>query len=144
MITERVRHIVEIARQTATRQKHSQIEPEHLLIGLVAEGEGVAAAILQILGVDLVALRNALDHTERGVDAARADSFEIRHSPRADRVLERARAEAKELEHSYIGTEHLLLALVRDDDGKAARLLGEAGIDYHNVRRETLRLLGTN
>jgi ATP-dependent Clp protease ATP-binding subunit ClpC len=139
--TERVRKVLEMAREEAGRLKHEYLGTEHILLGLVSEGEGVAAAVLQNLQIDLDDVRESIErHVKKGI---RADvGRDLPYTTRAKKVLELAMDEAGLLHHEYVGTEHLLLGLVREERGIAAQVLTSLGADLDSVRRETLRLLG--
>ena len=138
--TERSRKVLSLAQEEAQRLKHNYIGTEHLLLGLVREGEGVAAKVLSNLGVDLKEARNTVEAIiGRG---NRVVLGEIGLTPRAKRVIELAVDEARRLNHHYIGTEHLLLGLVREGEGIAAGALESLGVDLKKVRAETMRVLG--
>ena len=140
--TDRVRKVLAMAREEAIRLKHDYVGTEHILLGLIREGEGVAAAVLASLG-DLKKLSGLVEGSVRPGKTSSAIG-ELPYTTRAKKVLEHAMAEAKELNHSYVGTEHLLLGLLRQEKGLAARVLGEAGIGLDRARAETLKLLGTD
>jgi ATP-dependent Clp protease ATP-binding subunit ClpC len=139
--TERVRKVMYLAREEAGRLQHDYIGTEHLLLGLIREGEGIAANVLTNLGLDLEVIRQTVE----SMVAAPGSTLtlgEIPFTPKAKRVLELAIEEARQLGHNYVGTEHLLLGLIREGEGVAARVLQELGVDRRKVRDETLRLLG--
>jgi hypothetical protein len=115
---------------------------EHMLLGLLHEGEGIAATALESLGVSLQSARQQA--REDGARVANRGSRKPEFSPVALQVLDRARQEASELEQNFIGTEHLLLSLLRDEDGVAARLLEHLGKDLSAIREEVLELVGAN
>ena len=141
--TERVRKVLAFAREESVRLHHEYVGTEHILLGLIREGEGVSAAVLQNLGADCEALRNTVDEiVKRGKDT-QATGPDLPYTSRAKKVLELAMTEARELHHSYVGTEHLLLGLLREKKGIAAQVLVDAGITLDAARQETLRLLGT-
>jgi hypothetical protein len=138
--TERARRVLSLAQEEAQRLHHNSMGTEHLLLGLVREGDGVAARVLAHQGVSLAQVREAVefiigrgDHVVTG---------EIGLTPRAKRVIELAVDEARRLNHHYIGTEHLLLGLIREGEGIAAGVLERLGLHLPNVRAETLRVLG--
>jgi len=139
--TDRVRRVMFLAREEAARLHHDYIGTEHLLLGIVREGEGLAAAILTNLGLDLDVLRRTIESMVPASSGS-VTIGEIPFTPRAKHVLELSVDEAKLLGHNYVGTEHLLLGLIREGDGIAARVLLEFGADKKKVRDETLRLLG--
>ena len=137
--TERARRVLTLAQEEAQRFNHNYIGTEHLLLGLVREGDGVAAKVLSNLGVELNKVRSAVEFIIGRGD--RATSGEIGLTPRAKRVIELSVDEARRLNHSYIGTEHLLLGLVREGEGIAAGVLESLGVNLERVRGETTRIL---
>ena len=137
--TERARRVLTLAQEEAQRFNHNYIGTEHLLLGLVREGDGVAAKVLSNLGVELNKVRSAVEFIIGRGD--RASSGEIGLTPRAKKVIELAVDEARRLGHSYIGTEHLLLGLVREGEGIAAGVLESLGVNLERVRGETTRIL---
>src|SRR5512132_2741078 len=141
--TERVRKVLAMAREEAQRLKHEYVGTEHILLGLIREGEGVAAAVLQNLSVDLDEIQQKIEETVKKGKAAAATGPDLPYTSRAKKVLELAMTEARELNHSYVGTEHLLLGLLREEKGIAAQVLTDAGVNLDAARAETLRLLGT-
>jgi ATP-dependent Clp protease ATP-binding subunit ClpC len=141
--TDRVRKVLAMAREEAIRLQHDYVGTEHILLGLIREGEGVAAAVLANLAADLDELGRLIEeNVRRGKSASTIG--ELPYTSRAKKVLEYAMAEARELNHSYVGTEHLLLGLLREEKGLAAKVLGELGIGLDEARTETLKLLGTD
>jgi ATP-dependent Clp protease ATP-binding subunit ClpC len=137
--TERARRVLTLAQEEAQRFNHNYIGTEHLLLGLVREGDGVAAKVLANLGVELTKVRSAVEFIiGRG---ERATPGEIGLTPRAKKVIELAVDEARRLSHHYIGTEHLLLGLVREGEGIAASVLESLGVNLERVRAETTRIL---
>jgi ATP-dependent Clp protease ATP-binding subunit ClpC len=141
--TERVRKVLQMAREEAQRLHHEYVGTEHILLGLIREGEGVAAAVLQSLNVDLEDVQQKIEETVKKGKAAPSSGNDLPYTSRAKKVLELAMAEARELSHSYVGTEHLLLGLLREEKGIAAQVLTEVGVALDAARAETLRLLGT-
>jgi len=139
--TERVRKVLAMAREEASRLHHEYVGTEHILLGLIREGEGVAATVLQNLNVDLEEIQQKIEETVKKGKAPQAS--DLPYTSRAKKVLELAMAEARDLNHSYVGTEHLLLGLLREEKGIAAQVLADAGINLDAARAETLRLLGT-
>ncbi|HKK26800.1 MAG TPA: ATP-dependent Clp protease ATP-binding subunit [Gemmatimonadota bacterium] len=140
--TDRVRKVLAMAREEAIRLQHDYVGTEHVLLGLIREGEGVAAAVLTNLAADLDEVQRLVEeHVHKGKSSATIG--ELPYTSRAKKVLEYAMAEARELNHSYVGTEHLLLGLLREEKGLAAKVLGELGIGLEEARSETLKLLGT-
>ena len=140
--TERVRKVLAMAREEAARLHHEYVGTEHILLGLIREGEGVAAAVLQHLNVDLEEIQQKVEETVKKGKAAQATGPDLPYTSRAKKVLELAMGEARELGHSYVGTEHLLLGLLREEKGIAAQVLADANVSLEAARAETLRLLG--
>jgi ATP-dependent Clp protease ATP-binding subunit ClpC len=137
--TERARRVLTLAQEEAQRFNHNYIGTEHLLLGLVREGDGVAAKVLNNLGVELSKVRSAVEFIiGRGEKSISGD---IGLTPRAKKVIELAVEEARRLNHSYIGTEHLLLGLVREGEGIAFGVLESLGVSLERVRTETARIL---
>jgi ATP-dependent Clp protease ATP-binding subunit ClpC len=137
--TERARKVLSLAQEEAQRFNHNYIGTEHLLLGLVREGDGVAAKVLSNLGVELNKVRSAVEFIiGRGDRIVLGD---IGLTPRSKKVLELAVDEARRLNHHYVGTEHLLLGLVREGEGIAAGVLESLGVNLEKVRRETLAVL---
>ncbi|HEY8820209.1 MAG TPA: ATP-dependent Clp protease ATP-binding subunit [Dehalococcoidia bacterium] len=140
--SERARRVLTLAQEEAQRFNHNYIGTEHLLLGLVREGDGVAAKVLANLGVELNKVRSAVEFIIGRGD--RAVLGEIGLTPRAKKVIELAVDEARRLNHGYIGTEHLLLGLVREGEGIAAGVLESLGVNLERVRAETTRILAQN
>ncbi|MEW6089153.1 MAG: ATP-dependent Clp protease ATP-binding subunit [bacterium] len=138
--TERARKVVILAREEAGRLNHDYIGTEHLLLGLIREGQGVGAVILQNLGADL---ENIIFMIEEMVKTGGGilTLGEIPFSSRAKKVLELAIEEARSFNHTYVGTEHILLGLIREEESIAAKVLGKLGITFQKVREEILKLL---
>jgi ATP-dependent Clp protease ATP-binding subunit ClpC len=141
--TDRVRKVLAMAREEAVRLQHDYVGTEHILLGLIREGEGVAAAVLMNLNVDLDQIQ---ERTEEQVRKGKAGAAigELPYTSRAKKVLEFAVAEAREMSHSYVGTEHLLLGLLREEKGVAAQVLESLGVTLDQAREQTLKLLGTD
>ena len=137
--TERARRVLSLAQEEAQRFNHNYIGTEHLLLGLVREGDGLAAKVLANLGVELNKVRSAVEFIIGRGD--RPTSGEVGLTPRAKKVIELAVDEARRLNHHYIGTEHLLLGLVREGEGIAAGVLESLGVNLEKVRAETTRIL---
>ena len=137
--TERARRVLTLAQEEAQRFNHNYIGTEHLLLGLVREGDGIAAKVLANLGVELSKVRSAVEFIIGRGD--RAVLGEIGLTPRAKKVIELSVDEARRLNHHYIGTEHLLLGLVREGEGIAAGVLESLGVNLERVRAETTRVL---
>ena len=135
--TERAKQVLMLAREEANRFNHNYIGTEHLLLGLVREGEGIAAKVLYDMGVDITKVRSAVEFIiGRG---ERVNVGEISLTPRAKKVIELAVEEARRLGHSYIGTEHLLLGLVREGEGIAAGVLESLGVSLEKVRQKVIQ-----
>ncbi len=141
--TDRVRKVLAMARDEAIRLQHDYVGTEHILLGLIREGEGVAAAVLTHLNVDLDQIHERVEESVRKGKATIALG-ELPYTSRAKKVLEFAMAEARELNHSYVGTEHLLLGLLREEKGIAAQVLNSLGVNLEEVRAETLKVLGSD
>src|SRR5574341_2309162 len=140
---DRVRKVLQMARDEAARLHHDYVGTEHLLLGLIREGGGVAVAVLIDLGIDTESvLQNVEAAVKKGSTRSR-DAADLPYTSRAKKVLELAMSEARELNHSYVGTEHLLLGLLREEKGIAAQVLTDAGVNLEQARAETLRLLGS-
>jgi ATP-dependent Clp protease ATP-binding subunit ClpC len=142
--TDRVRKVLQMAREEAARLHHEYVGTEHILLGLIREGEGVAAAVLTNLNVDLDDIQQKIEETVKKGKATSAPGPDLPYTSRAKKVLELAMTEARELNHSYVGTEHLLLGLLREEKGIAAQVLTDAGVTLEQSRAETLRLLGSD
>ncbi|MEJ7811258.1 MAG: ATP-dependent Clp protease ATP-binding subunit [Gemmatimonadaceae bacterium] len=140
--TERVRKVLAMAREEAARLHHEYVGTEHILLGLIREGEGVAAAVLQNLSIDLDEIQQKIEEQVKKGKATQATGPDLPYTSRAKKVLELAMSEARELNHSYVGTEHLLLGLLREEKGIAAQVLTDIGVNLDTARAETLRLLG--
>ncbi len=139
--TERAKHVVSAAREEATRLNSEYVRTEHILLGLCREPEGIAARSLENLGVDIEALALEIEQQcQRGTASVSGD--EIAFTPRAKKVLELAVEEARRFNHSYIGTEHILLGLIKEGEGIAAKVLQDMKIDLGRVQAEIIRLLG--
>ena len=143
--TDRVRKVLQMAREEAARLHHEYVGTEHILLGLIREGEGVAAAVLTNLNVDLDDIQQKIEETvKKGKAPAAAGPPDLPYTSRAKKVLELAMSEARELNHSYVGTEHLLLGLLREEKGIAAQVLTDGDVSLEQARAETLRLLGSD
>jgi ATP-dependent Clp protease ATP-binding subunit ClpC len=138
--TERARRSIVLAQEEAQRLGNNYIGTEHILLGIISEGESLAAKVLESLGVNLAKVRQEVEAiVGRGGQTVQQ---EMVFTPRAKRVIELAFEEARQLNHNYIGTEHLLLGLIREGEGVAARVLTNLGIDPAKVRVQTTSLLG--
>jgi ATP-dependent Clp protease ATP-binding subunit ClpC len=138
--TERARKVLTLAQEEAQRFQHNYIGTEHLLLGLEREGEGVAAKVLTNLGVQLSDVRKTVEFIIGRGD--RIVQGEIGLTPRAKKAIELAIEEARLMKHNYIGTEHILLGLMREGEGIAAGVLNSMGVKAEQVRAETLKMLG--
>ena len=137
--SERARRALTYAQEEAQRFNHNYIGTEHILLGLVRETDGVAAKVLQNLDVDLSKVRSAVEFIiGRG---GKTSSAEVGLTPRAKKVIELAVDEARRLNHSYVGTEHLLLGLLREGEGVAGGVLESLGVSLERARAETTRIL---
>ncbi len=140
--TQRVRKVLFLARDEAGRMQHDYIGTEHLLLGIIREAEGIAAKVLQRLGIEFDQIHQAIEDLV-APQSGTITIGEIPFTPRAKRVLELSIDEARLHNHNYVGTEHLLLALIKEGEGVAARVLAELGADHEKVRREVMKMLGT-
>lgn len=132
-----------MAREEAIRLQHDYVGTEHLLLGLIREGEGVAAVVLQHLSVDLDQIHEGVEESVREGKATIALG-ELPYTSRAKKVLEFAMTEARDFNHSYVGTEHLLLGLLREEKGIAAQVLNSLGVTLDEARSETIKVLGAD
>ena len=139
--TDRARKVMALANQEAQRFNHEYIGTEHILLGLVKEGSGVGANVLKNLGVDLRKVRLEVEKLVKS-GPEMVTMGKLPQTPRAKRVIEYAIEEARQLNHNYVGTEHLLLGLLREQDGVAAQVLMNLGLKLDDVREEVLNLLG--
>jgi ATP-dependent Clp protease ATP-binding subunit ClpC len=137
--TDRARRVVVLAQEEARMLNHNYIGTEHILLGLIHEGEGVAARALESLGISLEAVRQQVE--EIIGPGEQASSGHIPFTPRVKKVLELSLREARELGHSYIGTEHILLGLLREGEGVAAQVLVKLGADLSRVRQQVIAVL---
>jgi len=136
--TDRARKVLTLAQEEARLLNHSFIGTEHVLLGLIHEGDGVGAQALRSLGISLEAVREKVEETIGMAGSAPSGSPPF--TPRAKKVLELSLREALQLNHSYIGTEHILLGLVREGEGVAATVLVSLGADLGRVRQEVIKL----
>ena len=140
--TDRARRVVVLAQEEARTLNHNYIGTEHILLGLIHEGEGVAATGLKNLDISLEAVRQQVEEIIGQGQAA--SSGHIPFTPRAKKALELSYRESRQLGHTYIGTEHILLGLIREGEGVAAEVLVRFGADLNRVRREIVRLVSAN
>ncbi len=141
--TERARKVIVYAKEEARRFNHDYIGTEHLLLGLIREGEGVASAVLQKLGLDLETIRIEVEKLVQPGPQTQVMG-DIPFTPRSKKALELSAEEARALGHNYIGTEHLLLGLVKEGEGMAYRVLLNLGLDLGKLRNEVMELLGSS
>jgi Clp amino terminal domain, pathogenicity island component len=141
--TERARQVLRLAEEEAQRCNHEYVGPEHILLGMVREGSGVAANVLRNLDINLRRIRLEVELLVRS-DPEPLFVARLSRSPRATQVVEYALAEAMDLNHHYVGTEHLLLGLLREEEGAAAQVLVNLGLRLQDVQEEVLNLLGHN
>jgi ATP-dependent Clp protease ATP-binding subunit ClpC len=143
--TDRARKVMQLANQEAQRFNHEYIGTEHILLGLVKEGSGVAANVLKNLDIDLRRIRLEVEKiVQTGPGSEMVTMGKLPQTPRAKKVIEYSIEEARNLNHNYVGTEHLLLGLLREQEGVAAQVLVNLGLKLEDVREEVLNLLGHN
>ncbi|MGA1266129.1 MAG: Clp protease N-terminal domain-containing protein, partial [Phycisphaerales bacterium] len=140
-LTDRARKVMALANQEAQRFNHEYIGTEHILLGLVKEGSGVGANVLKNLSIDLRKVRLEVEKLVKS-GPEMVTMGKLPQTPRAKKVIEYAIEEARNLNHNYVGTEHLLLGLLREQDGVAAQVLLNLGLKLEEVREEVLNLLG--
>src|SRR5713101_5539558 len=139
--TDRARKVMQLANQEAQRFNHEYIGTEHILLGLVKEGSGVAANVLKNLDIDLRKIRLEVEKIVQS-GPGMVTMGKLPQTPRGKKVVEYAIEEARNLNHNYVGTEHLLLGLIREEEGVAAQVLMNLGLKLSDVRAELLNLLG--
>src|SRR6185312_2513987 len=137
--TERAQKVLALAQEEAVRLGHNNIGTEHILLGLIREGEGIAAKALVALGLGLEKVQ---DEVETLIGRGQEQPKDIAYTPRAKKVIELSMDEARKLGHTYVGTEHILLGLIREGEGVAARVLNNLGVSLNNARQQVLQLLG--
>jgi hypothetical protein len=143
--TDRARKVMQLANQEAQRFNHEYIGTEHILLGLAKEGSGVAAHVLKNMDIDLQKIRMEVDKiVQHGPGSEQVVTGRLPHTPRAKKVIDYSAEQARNLIHSYVGTEHLLLGLLREQEGIAAQVLMNLGLKLDDVREEVLNLLGHN
>ena len=143
MFTDRVKKVLQYAREESARLGHDYIGTEHLLLGLVKEGQGVAVAVLANMGIQLDTLKRSIEDAVQTSSSSMVLS-EVPFTPMAKQVLEIAAQEAREMNNNYIGTEHILLALTKNKNGIAAQILSVYGTDYKGVKEEIMSILTGN
>src|SRR6202167_6275757 len=141
--TARAQQVLALARKEADRFHHNYVGAEHILLGLIKLGQGVAVSVLQKMGLDLETVRAAVEKQVGTGQEAKAQGS-IPYTPRVKKVLALAGKEAKALNHSYVGTEHILLGLLREGEGVAARVLKNLDVDIERCRNEILKELDPN
>src|SRR5947207_1778122 len=141
--TDRARKVMQLANEEARRFNHEYIGTEHILLGLIKEGSGVAANLLKNLDIDASKVRKEIEKIiQSGPELNMMGK--LPQTPRAKKVIEFAIEEAQQLNHNYIGTEHLLLGLLREEEGVASQVLMNLGLRLEDVRAEVLNLIGHN
>ncbi|RSK34239.1 ATP-dependent protease ATP-binding subunit ClpC [Bhargavaea beijingensis] len=140
--TQRSQKVLQLAQEEAIRMRHDAIGTEHILLGLIREGGGIAAKALEAIGVNFETIEEGVEKLVGTGD--REVGPIIHYTPRAKKVIELSLDESRKLGHSYVGTEHLLLALIREGEGVAARVLANAGVSLNKARQQVLQLLGSN
>src|SRR6266480_6652994 len=141
--TPRAQQVLALARKEADRFNHNFVGTEHLLLGLIKRGQGVAVNVLQKMGLDLETVRMEVEK-QVGTGPDQKVIGNIPYTPRVKKVLALASKEAKALNHTYVGTEHILLGLLREGDGVAARVLKNLDVDIEQTRQEILKELDPN
>ncbi|MBD3420917.1 MAG: AAA domain-containing protein [Chitinivibrionales bacterium] len=141
MFTDRVKKVMQIAREESVRLGNDYVGTEHLLLGLVKEGDGVAVAVLRSMGIDLDDLSSNIEKSITSTGGQMTIGQMLPFTPRAKKVLEIAASEARSMSHKYIGTEHLLLALMKDTESAAANALAAAGLEYDKIKDEISKVL---
>ncbi|WP_163971918.1 ATP-dependent protease ATP-binding subunit ClpC [Oceanobacillus halotolerans] len=139
--TERAQKVLALSQEEAVRLGHNNIGTEHILLGLVREGEGIAAKALETFGLEISKIQ---EEVEKLIGVGKKPMQTIHYTPRAKKVVELSQDEARKLGHSYVGTEHILLGLIREGEGVAARVLNNLGISLNKARQQVLQLLGSN
>jgi ATP-dependent Clp protease ATP-binding subunit ClpC len=139
--TERAQKVLALAQEEAIRIGHNNIGTEHILLGLVREGEGIAAKALFGLGLGAEKIQQEVENL---IGKGQESTQTIHYTPRAKKVIELSMDEARKLGHSYVGTEHILLGLIREGEGVAARVLNNLGVSLNKARQQVLQLLGSN
>lgn len=140
--SRRLHHVIDVARGESKSRGHEYVGTEHLLLGVIADGGGVAIAVLEKLQIDLGVVTAYLDAIARVRESSGPSDAELPFTTRAKAVLELSIAEARGFDHSYISTEHLLLALVKENTCPAGQVLSEMGVTYDAARTATIELLG--
>ena len=139
--TERAQKVLNLAQEEAVRLGHNNIGTEHILLGLIREGDGIAAKALIALGLGLEKIQSEVESL---IGRGQEQPTNIAYTPRAKKVIELSMDEARKLGHTYVGTEHILLGLIREGEGVAARVLNNVGVSLNKARQQVLQLLGSN
>ncbi|UCZ53344.1 ATP-dependent protease ATP-binding subunit ClpC [Bacillus shivajii] len=139
--TERAQKVLALAQEEAVRLGHNNIGTEHILLGLVREGEGIAAKALSALGLSSDKIQTEVENL---IGRGEEKTKQVHYTPRAKKVIELSMDEARKLGHSYVGTEHVLLGLIREGEGVAARVLNNLGVSLNKARQQVLQLLGSS
>jgi len=139
--TERAQKVLALSQEEAVRLNHNNIGTEHILLGLIREGDGIAAKALQALELEIPKIQ---EEVEKLIGVGKEPMKTIHYTPRAKKVVELSQDEARKLGHSYVGTEHILLGLIREGEGVAARVLSNLGVSLNKARQQVLQLLGSN
>lgn len=139
--TERAQKVLALSQEEAVRLGHNNIGTEHILLGLVREGDGIAGKALQSLGMEAEKIQEGVEEL---IGVGKQPMKTIHYTPRAKKVVELSQDEARKLGHSYVGTEHILLGLIREGEGVAARVLNNLGVSLNKARQQVLQLLGSN
>ena len=139
--TERAQKVLALAQEEAVRLGHNNIGTEHVLLGLIREGDGIAAKALTALGLGLEKIQNEVESL---IGRGKEQPSNIAYTPRAKKVIELSMDEARKLGHTYVGTEHILLGLIREGEGVAARVLNNLGVSLNKARQQVLQLLGNS
>jgi ATP-dependent Clp protease ATP-binding subunit ClpA len=144
LFTDRARKVMQLANQEAQRFNHEYVGTEHILLGLVKESSGVGGTVLRNLGVDLRKIRLEVEKVVPTTPNDEQATGRLPHTPRAKKVIEYSIEEARNLNHNHVGTEHLLLGLLREQEGVAAQVLRNLGLKLEDVREEIISLLTGN
>src|SRR5690625_3390131 len=139
--TERAQKVLALSQEEAVRLNHNNIGTEHILLGRIREGDGIAAKALQALELEIPKIQ---EEVEKLIGVGKEPMKTIHYTPRAKKVVELSQDEARKLGHSYVGTEHILLGLIREGEGVAARVLSNLGVSLNKARQQVLQLLGSN
>src|SRR5699024_3041820 len=139
--TERAQKVLALSQEEAIRLGHNNIGTEHILLGLIREGDGIAAKALRELGLEVKKIQTEV---EKLIGKGEQPMQSIHYTPRAKKVVELSQDEARKLGHPYVGTEHILLGLIREGEGVAARVLNNLGGSLNKARQQVRQVLGTS